>query len=116
MNHNDFDSLAGQAFSSITDLMGETAVWHSSNGDVEGNGLFKNPTEPVMIGKDEGYEYFPCEAAFEYYAGSFAGLEKSVKARNEEYFTARGKRYLVAKVTTKFDGKTYVAHLNPKRR
>jgi hypothetical protein len=111
---NDFEQLAGQVFSTITDLMGEDAVWHSSKGDIKGNGLFKDPSQPVVIGKNEGYEYLPAEAAFEYYAGSFSGLKESVKERNEEYFTVRAKKYLVAEITSKFDGKTYVAHLNPK--
>jgi hypothetical protein len=116
MNHNDFDSLAGQAFSSITDLMGETAVWHKSKSQqIEGKVLFKNPTEPVQIGKTETHEYRPTEITAEYYKGDFAGLFEKVsnKQKKPQFMTVSSRKYLVVEVTTKFDGKTYIVHLEP---
>ena len=78
--------MAKIASSTISNLMGEPAVWLSPNrGNIPGRALFKDPSEPTQIGDSEGYEYLEI----------------------------RGKRYLITAVDTKFDGKTYVAHLTP---
>jgi len=46
-----FDTMAKMVVSSISNLMGETAFWLSSNGGrTPGNILFKNPSEPIQIG------------------------------------------------------------------
>ena len=110
----EFDDMAGQAFSAVTALMGEDAVWHSSSGnDVAGRVLFKNPTEPLPIGDTEHYEYRPDNVTVEYYEGTFDGLKEAVDAGNKEYITARETTWFVQDITTKFDGNTYVAHLEP---
>jgi hypothetical protein len=107
-----FDDIAEQVFSAVTALMGENAVWHSSSGnDVTGKILFKNPTEPLPIGDSEQYEYRPNNVTVEYYAGTFDGLKEAVDAGKKEYITVEGTTYFVQDITTKFDGKTYVAHL-----
>ena len=113
---NDFDKqFAGQVFSTVTNLMGENAVWHKSKSQpVEGTVLFKNPTEPVQIGKTEQYEYRPTKATAEYYKGDFKGLkEKADDTKTTQFMSIKGKKYMVVKVETKFDGKIYVAHLEP---
>jgi hypothetical protein len=110
----EFDELAEQAFSTVTALMGENAVWHSSNGHFEsGRILFKNPTEPLPIGDSEQYEYRPNNVTVEYYAGTFGGLKEAVDAGNKEYITVGETDYFIREITTKFDGKTYVAHIEP---
>ena len=110
----DFDKLAGQVFSTVSTLMGENAVWHKSKSkQVEGQVLFKNPTEPIQIGKTEQYEFRPTQATAEYYKGEFEGLKKQVDAKIPQFMSVKGKKYLVTEVTSKFDGKTYVAHLEP---
>ncbi|MDR3133261.1 MAG: hypothetical protein LBU42_04475 [Prevotellaceae bacterium] len=110
----EFDDMAGQAFSTVTALMGENAVWLSSDGhEVPGRILFKNPTEPLPIGDSESYEYRPNSVTAEYYAGTFTGLKEAVDAGNREYITVGEMTYFVQDITTKFDGKTYVAHLEP---
>ena len=102
------------AVSSITNLMGDTAIWLSSNQqETPGRVLFKNPTEPVQIGDSEGYEYRPSNATAEYYEGVFPGLKQAVDNEGAEYLTVRGQMYLVTAVATKFDGKIYVAQLEP---
>jgi hypothetical protein len=95
--------------------MGENAVWHRSNkGIVEGKVLFKNPTEPLKIGETEQYEYRPSTATIEYFEGAFSGLKKAVdRGGKPQYLTVQGKKYTVVEITTKFDGKTYVAHIEP---
>ena len=90
------------------------AVWLSPNrGNIPGRALFKDPSEPTQIGDSEGYEYRPSTATAEYYEGNFVGLKQAVDAETTEYLEIRGKRYLITAVDTKFDGKTYVAHLTP---
>lgn len=111
---NVFDRMAQIASSTISNLMGEPAVWLSPNrGNIPGRALFKDPSEPTQIGDSEGYEYRPSTATAEYYEGNFVGLKQAVDAETTEYLEIRGKRYLITAVDTKFDGKTYVAHLTP---
>lgn len=102
------------AVSSVSNLMGEPAFWLTSNDEkVPGRVLFKDPTEPVQIGDAEGYEYRVSTAIAEYYEGTFTELKPSVDAENTEYLEVRGQKYLVIEVSTKFDGRIYVAHLEP---
>lgn len=111
---NRFDRMAKMASSTISNLMGEPAVWLSSNrGNIPGRALFKDPSEPTQIGDSEGYEYRPSTATAEYYEDNFVGLKQAVDAETTEYLEIRGKQYLITAVETKFDGKTYVAHLTP---
>jgi hypothetical protein len=110
----EFDDMAAQTFSTVTALMGEGAVWHSSDGrQIAGKVLFKNPTEPLPIGDSEKYEYRPNSVTMEYYAGTFDGLKEAVDAGKKEYITVMEATWFVQDVTTKFDGKTFVAHLEP---
>ena len=109
-----FDRLAKMAVTSVTNLMGEPAIWLSSTGDhTPGRVLFKDPTEPVQIGDAEGYEYRPTNATAEYYDGVFPGLKPAVDGGTTEYLALRGEIFLVTGVATKFDGKIYVAQLEP---
>ena len=110
----DFDNFAGQVFLTVTNLMGENAIWQKSKSkQVEGKILFKDPTEPIQIGDIEKYDYRPTQATVEYYKGSFDGLKRKVDAKIPQYMLVRGKKYLITEITSKFDGKTYVAHLKP---
>lgn len=102
------------AVGSVTNLMGEPAIWLSSNqGEIPGDVLFKDPTEAEPIGDSESYEYRTSNATAEYYTGTFPGLKEAVDSEETEYMTVRGQQYLVIGVTTKFDGKIYVAQLEP---
>lgn len=103
---NRFDRMAKMASSTISNLMGEPAVWLSSNrGNIPGRALFKDPSEPTQIGDSEGYEYRPSTATAEYYEDNFVGLKQAVDAETTEYLEIRGKQYLITAVETKFDGK-----------
>ena len=109
-----FDRMAKMAVSSVSNLMGEPAIWLSSNGDkITGRVLFKDPSEPTQIGDADGYEYRPSSATAEYYEGAFTGLKQAVDAEQTEYIEIRGQQYLVTSISTKFDGKIYVAQLEP---
>lgn len=110
----EFDDIAKQAFSTVANLMGEDAVWLSSKGaKIDGKILFKDPSEAAQIGDSEGYEYRPNTATAEYYEGTFAGLKEASDRQEEEYLQVRSSMYAVVAITTKFDGNTYVAHLEP---
>lgn len=107
-----FDELAGQTFAVISNLMGVDAVWHSSNGgQIPGRVLFNNPTEPKPIGDGESYEYKPADNTAEYYEGTFTGLRETVDAGGQEYIEILGNTFHIIEIATKYDGKTYVAHL-----
>ena len=109
-----FDKYASMAVSSVITLMGEPAIWLADDGQrVPGKVLFKDPTEPLQVGDSEGYEYRVSTATAEYYEGTFPGLKPAVDAEKTEYLEVRGQTYLVTQVSTKFDGKIYVAHLEP---
>lgn len=109
-----FDGLAKQAFATVAEVMGTGAVWRSSTGgETRGMVLFKNPTEAIQIGGGERYEYRPNRATAEYYAATFPGLKKAVDAGNDEYLIVDGQTYFITEITTKVDGNTMVAHLEP---
>lgn len=110
----EFDALAEQTFTTISNLMGVDAVWLASNWKkIPGRILFKNPTEPLRIGDAEGYEYQPNTTTAEYYAGTFDGLKEAVDSGSSEFIQVDESAFLVIDVTTKFDGKVYVARLEP---
>lgn len=112
-----FDDIARTAFSVTLDLMGERdgAAWlMSSGGEMPGRVLFKTPSEPVQIGQTDTFEYRPSAATAEYYEGTFPGLKEACDAGDTyERLRIRGNLYLVREVVTKYDGKTYIAHLDP---
>lgn len=107
----EFDALAGQVFGTISNLHGTEAVWPAAS--MTGKVLFRNPTEAMRIGDAENYEYRPASCTAEYYAGTFDGLREAVDGGGKEYLIIEGYTFFVTGVTTKFDGKTYVAHLEP---
>jgi hypothetical protein len=108
-----FGEVAQQVFSTVAGVMGERATWKPSGGggEISGLVLFANPTEPKPIGDTERYEYRPNSATAEYCTGTFDRLKEAVDAGEKEYLTVGGNTYFVQEVTTKFDGNTYVAHL-----
>lgn len=115
--HTPFDDIAKSAFTATLDVMGERdgATWlMSSGGEMQGRILFRNPSEPVQIGQTDTYELRPCAATAEYYEGTFPGLKQICDKQScFEKLVVRGDTYLIREVVTKYDGKTYVAHLDP---
>jgi hypothetical protein len=112
---NPFDDIAKQVFSEVASVMGEKAVWHTSNGsgDIEGTVLFKDPSEVEQIGGPEQYDYRPATPKIEYYNGTFVGLKELVDTQTEEQITVHGQRYLILSIEKIADGNTYKAHLEP---
>ncbi len=113
---NFFDGLAKQTFDRVNTIFGTDAVWLSGKSrrtKEAGKVLFKDPTEPVQIGSAEKYEYRPETATLEYYTGTFDGLKKAVDNGTDQYIRVNGQKYHVIQITTKYDGQTFVAHLEP---
>ncbi len=111
-----FDDIARQAFREVASVMGEKAVWHSSNGsgDIAGEVLFKDPSEAEQIGGPEQYDYRPNGPVIEYYAGTFDGLKELVDTEaTVECITGHGQTYSVRTVDKIGDGNTYKAYLEP---
>jgi len=108
-----FDGLEQSTFDRILGVMGEDALWLSSNGgdDIEGRILFNYPTNPMTIGHSDNYEYKPVNPTAEYWKDTFIGLKESTDQQNYEFLQVRGRKYLVKSVETKYDGDTYVANL-----
>lgn len=109
-----FAELAKEAFAHVCETMGTDAIWRASNGKkTSGKVLFKNPTESIQIGDTERYEYRPNQCTAEFYAATFTGLKKSVDAGNDEFLIIAGQTYFINEITTKVDGLTIIAHLEP---
>lgn len=111
---SEFDRLADGVFSTVTDLMGDKAYWLRSNDEkIEGKVLFKNPTEPINIGDSERYEYRPATATIEYLEGTFSGLKEGVDKGEQHHVIINEQEYTITEITSKFDGRVYIAHLEP---
>ena len=109
-----FDDYAQTTFSHVLNLMGEEAVWLTSNGDeIEGRVLFNYPTKETVIGQTDSYEYPPNNPTAEYYTDTFQGLKEMSDRQTVERLRIRGEVYFITLVDTKFDGDTYIAHLQP---
>ena len=107
-----FDKLKERAFSHVLDRMGEPAVWEKSNGESEdGRILFRYPTQPVIIGQSDSYEFHPNTPTAEWYKDTFIGLKELTDARSEEHLIIREERYFVIEIMTRSDGDTIVASL-----
>ena len=107
-----FDELKQIAFAHILDVMGEEAVWINSQGEEEtGRVLHKYPTMPMTIGDTDTYQYPPNTPTAEFFKDTFIGIKEQSDKQNTEYLIIRDKKYFVTLVDTRFDGDTYVAHL-----
>lgn len=109
-----FEALQRGVFDTVKSVMGFTASWTpSAGGDaIEKLVLFQNPTEEMKLA---GVEYDPTAWRMEYRFEDFPGLEDAVNARaSNEVVVIEGTEYYIAKVSKKFDGKTFIAELQPK--
>lgn len=113
---NLFDRLQAQAFDQVGRVMGYDAVWtrESDGQEVTGRVLFKEPTEKEKLSGGDSFEYTPRVFYAEYKQGDFPGLFDSARAGITELFEVNGGSYLVVDVQAKFDGRTFVAKLQPK--
>jgi hypothetical protein len=109
---SDFDGISKAAFGTVEQIMSDVAIWIPSDnsGQQSEKVLFKNPEEKQTVGDVDKYEYSPFKYSFEYYEGQFPGLKLAVDSGNIEVVTINGVQLNVRDVTTKVDGKNYIAY------
>lgn len=108
-----FEALQRAAFGVIQDVMGFAATWTPAAGGDEKTArvLFQNPTEDMKLA---GVDYAPDHWRMEYQIDDFPGLETAANRRQSaEIVEIEGTQYYVRKVSKKFDGKTFIADLQP---
>lgn len=71
---------------------------------------YKDPNDKENLG---GVEYTPLSPFMEYRSPSFPGLYESARSNSGEVVIVDGREYSVRSVERKFDGKTYMAILEP---
>jgi len=115
---NPFDSIQAATFDVVTTTFGYNATWTPANGGAEqpAKVLYKDATDKHGL-SDEDFEIERYKA--EYKQEDFAGLKALVDAADtiehiqielsEGVFTD----FIVREVKRKYDGKTFVAYLNP---
>jgi hypothetical protein len=113
---NLFDRLQARVFDTAGRVMGYDAVWtrESDGQEVTGRVLFKEPTEKEKLAGGDSYEYTPRVFYAEYRDGVFPGLFDSARQGISELLEVAGNSYIVIDVQAKFDGRTFVAKLQPK--
>ena len=102
------------AFGVVTGAMGFAASWTPAGGGDEQTArvLFQNPTEEMKIAE---VDYDPGAWRMEYKIDDLPGLEDAANARaSKEVVIIEETEYYVRKVHRKFDGKTFIAELQPK--
>lgn len=108
---NIFDGLEESTFNIVANTMGYQAVWSPSDGGVLLSAivLYKNPSETARVLE---VEYNPKRAMMEYFETDLPGLFEAVADKsNDETVVINGIEYGVNQVLSKFDGKSYTAHL-----
>jgi hypothetical protein len=114
-----FDKLQEVSFDCVTNVMGYNASWSPSSGGATKTGkvLLKNPTEKYGYLGNQEYQlpqFDPLHWVMEYREGVFDGLKAASDARGElESVTINNQQFFVSAVYSKFDGKTYLATLQP---
>jgi hypothetical protein len=107
---NLFDSIQDSVFNIAANTFGSVASWIPSDGFevISGPILFKDATETAKI-LDKPYS--PKNCMLEYKQGDFTGLFELAAGGSEEVITINTLNYGVLNVTSKWDGKTFLAEL-----
>lgn len=108
-----FENMQKTVFATAGTVFGHVLTWTPSAGDDEitAKVLFQNPTESMKLA---GIDYDPTLWRMEYSYEQLPGLKAAVDARGgAETVTIEGVDYYVRVVDTKYDGKTYIAQLQP---
>lgn len=111
---NIFDALKKRTHNTITRFFGYDAIWVASASGITYTARvgFKDPSEKEYLA---GLEDFNSERPYmDYFVTDFPGLKLSVDSGKNEYIEVIGKGYfVVSKITTKSDGDTYIATMEP---
>lgn len=105
---NPFDGLSDKVFAAVETNMGYDGSWSPADSSPEQTArvLFGEPTKEEKLG-EYGDSYDPRTFFMEYWDGDFTGLFESVRDGVEEFVTINSKRYYVADVKAKYDGRNY---------
>lgn len=117
---NIFDSLKTKAFDVVTNVMGYNATWLSGSITYSARVGFKDPSEKQELSGIDSWN--PDEPFMEYRIGFFENLKTRVDTGNLEHVTIYDKDpvtgiefvkgyFAVVKVTTAYDGETFIARL-----
>lgn len=105
-----FDKYQSGAFDKVTNIMGQLAVWHKSDGDVQADVLYNDPNKIYKIG---GVTFSPEHYSIEYKKGTafdtLVAISRSVDELQE--VTVDEKRFYVSQGKATWDGKTYKVNL-----
>ena len=111
-----FDDIQNLAFDIVTASFGDSAIWLPSDNSPEQTALvlYKDATDKHEL---SNVDYEIEQYLIEYKMGDFDGLKQSVGEGNNERIriTKDGItfEFLVRRCTSKYDGKTIIAYLNP---
>lgn len=106
---NIFDHLQTVAFRTAEAVFGDVGVW---DGETI-TGLYREPT--VKEREYLGDSYSPNDWAFEYFVDRWVGLKTLVDAGQLVEISVKGVAYNVRYINQKYDGKTFVAFIQPKQ-
>jgi hypothetical protein len=115
MAGNPFDLLESTLFDVVTATMGYDATWLPSVGGLpvlSGRVLFGSPSQGHKIVLQD-VDYLPEKWYMEYKRGVFDGLKEAVDANRDEMVNINGNSFYIRQITTKYDGDTFVALLQP---
>lgn len=113
---NLFDSLQDNTFDVATNTMGYPATWQPSAGGPQQTAkvLYKDDTQKYELGS---VDYDPYTWRMEYRYPFFSGLKLSVDSNENETviitLPAGDTEFYVRKIDSLFDGKTFIAFLEP---
>jgi hypothetical protein len=111
---NLFDGIEVASYNIVLHTMGYVATWMPSDGSGLQTGLvlFNKPTQREDISDEE---YAALSTKLEYLDGAFPGLYEAISGGSSERIDVAGLKFYGYKVDRKFDGKTIIVHLEPKR-
>jgi hypothetical protein len=109
---NLFDGLAKNAFGTVAEVMGYTAIWQPDDGsDIQtARVLFRDPSTAQKVGS---VEYMPNQYVMEYRLGDFQGMKELADNNDRPRVTIEGRDYFAVYVEAIADGRTFRATLEP---
>lgn len=115
---NIFDSIQSVAFDVVSNTFGYAAKWTPADGSAEKTAqvLYKDATEKLSL-SDQDYDIERYK--MEYKSGDFQGLKQLIDAAGTNETVSIETQngiwldFIVRKIETKYDGKTFIAFLNP---
>jgi hypothetical protein len=112
-----FDAIQKTVFNICSKTFGNTASWTPLNSNIAqfATVLYKDPTKKLNF---QEHDYNVERHVMEYKIGDFPGLKESADKNENNVVTIKTDdniilSFNVGSIDKEFDGKTFVAHLNP---